>query len=72
MSTESTWNVEIFANFGEFRVDSVDVESHSALAQATWSLSVLTEFTGSLTPHRISVHKMNKAITGIHTHLWRP
>jgi hypothetical protein len=46
---------------------AVDVESHSALAQATFSHSVLTEFTGSFTPYRLSVQKMNKAITGILT-----
>ncbi len=35
MTTESTWNDEIFVNVGAFCVDSVDVESHFALAQLT-------------------------------------
>ncbi len=38
-STESTRNDEIFVNVGAFCVDSVDVESHSALTQLTWSLT---------------------------------
>jgi hypothetical protein len=35
--TESTRKDEIFVNTGAFRVDSVDVESHSALTQLTWN-----------------------------------
>ncbi len=38
-STESTWNDKIFVNVGVFCVDSVDLESHSALTQLTWSLN---------------------------------
>ncbi len=38
-STESTRNDKIFVNVGVFCVDSVDVESHSALIQLTWSLA---------------------------------
>jgi hypothetical protein len=37
-STESTRNDKIFINVGVFCVDSVDMESHSALTQLTWSL----------------------------------
>ncbi len=37
-STESTRNGEIFENVGAFCINSVDVESHSALTQLTWSL----------------------------------
>jgi hypothetical protein len=39
MSTESTRNDKIFVNVGVFCVDSVDVESHSALTQLTWNLT---------------------------------
>jgi hypothetical protein len=42
------------------RVDSVDMESHSAL----------TQLMGSLTPRWLSVRKMNQTKTGIHTQLW--
>ncbi len=38
-STESTRNNKIFVNVGVFCVDSVDMESHSALTQLTWSLT---------------------------------
>ncbi len=38
-STESTRNDKIFVNVGVLCVDSVDVESHSALTQLTWSLA---------------------------------
>ncbi len=38
-STESTLNDKIFVNVSVFCVDSVDVESHSALTQMTWSLA---------------------------------
>ncbi len=38
-STESTRNDKIFVNVGVFCVDSVDVQSHSALTQLTWSLA---------------------------------
>jgi hypothetical protein len=38
-STESMGNDEIFVNVGAFCVNSVDVESHSALTQLTWSLT---------------------------------
>jgi hypothetical protein len=44
MSTESTQNDEIFVNAGSFCVDSVDVESHSALTQLMGSLSVSTQY----------------------------
>jgi hypothetical protein len=37
-STESTWNDKIFVNVSVFCVDSVDVESHSAMTQLKWSL----------------------------------
>ncbi len=37
-STESTRNDKIFVNVGVFRVDSVDMKSHSALTQLTLSL----------------------------------
>ncbi len=37
-STESTRNDKIFLNVGVFRVDSVDMESHSVLTQLRWSL----------------------------------
>ncbi len=37
-STESTRNDKIFVNVGVFCVDSLDVESHSALTQLSWSL----------------------------------
>ncbi len=40
-STESTRNDKIFVNVGVFCVDSVDVESNSALTQLTWSLTPL-------------------------------
>ncbi len=43
------------------RVDSVDVESHSALTQLKESLTLL----------RLSVNEMNQAKTGIHNQLWR-
>jgi hypothetical protein len=36
MSTESTWTDEIFINVGAFFIDSIDVESQSALTQLTW------------------------------------
>ncbi len=39
MSTESTQNDKIFVNVGVFCVDSVDVESHSALTILMWSLA---------------------------------
>jgi hypothetical protein len=39
-STEPTRNDEIFVNVGAFCVNSVDVESHSALTQLTWSLTL--------------------------------
>jgi hypothetical protein len=52
MSTESTWNDKIFVNVSVFCVDSVDVESHSAL----------TQLTESLTLHRLSVNEMNETI----------
>ncbi len=39
-STESTRNDEIFINVGAFCVDSVDMESHSALTQLTVSLTL--------------------------------
>ncbi len=42
------------------RVDSVDMESHSAL----------TQLIGNLTPRQLSVQKMNRAKTGIHNQLW--
>ncbi len=38
-SLKSTRNDKIFVNIGVFCVDSVDVESHSALTQLTWSLA---------------------------------
>jgi hypothetical protein len=37
-STEPTRSEKIFVNVGVFCVDSVDMESHSALTQLTWSL----------------------------------
>ncbi len=43
------------------RIDSVDMESHSAL----------TQLAGSLTPHWLSVRKRNQTKTGLHTQLWR-
>jgi hypothetical protein len=49
MSTESTRNDKIFVNVGVFCVDSVDVESHSAL----------TQLTKSLTPRWLSVREWN-------------
>jgi hypothetical protein len=59
MSTKSTRNDEIFVNVSAFCVDSVDVESNSAL----------TQLTGSLTPGRLSVQKMNQTKTGKHNYL---
>jgi hypothetical protein len=38
-STESTQKAPTFTKISSFRVDSVDVESHSALTQSTWSLT---------------------------------
>jgi hypothetical protein len=38
-STESTRNDEILVNVGAFCIDSVDVESHSALTMLMWSLT---------------------------------
>ncbi len=38
-STESTRNDKIFVNVGVFCVDSVNVDSHSALTQLMWSLT---------------------------------
>jgi hypothetical protein len=42
------------------RINSVDVESHSAL----------TQLTESLTPRRLSVREMNQVKTGILNQLW--
>ncbi len=53
MSTESTQNDKIVVNVGVFYIESVDVESHSAL----------TQLTESLTLHRLSVREMNQAKT---------
>ncbi len=39
MSTESTQMTPTFTKILSFRVDSVDVESHSMLTQLTWSLT---------------------------------
>ncbi len=59
-STESTRNDEIFVNVCAFCVDSVDVES----------LSALTQLMVSLTLRWLHVRKMNQAKTGIHNKLW--
>jgi hypothetical protein len=61
MSTESMWNDKIFVNVCVFCVDSVGVESHSAL----------TQLTESLTPGRLSVREMNQAKKAIYNQLWR-
>jgi hypothetical protein len=39
MSSESTQKTLTFTKILSFRVDSVDVESHSALTQLMWSLT---------------------------------
>ncbi len=53
-STESTQNTLTFTKILSFRVDSVDMESHSALTQLTWSL------TWSLIPRQLSHRQMLK------------
>ncbi len=59
-STESTQKAPTFTKISSFRVDSVDVESHSALTQSTWSLLALTQLTGSETRRQLSHRQMLK------------
>ncbi len=64
---DSTSTESNFVNVGVFCVDSVDVESHSALTQLTWCH---TSCWLCMTPCRLSVREMNQAKTGIHNQLW--